>query len=161
MSAHLDFSTHENSLLLTRRYRKDPPVPITFFSVEKPAYGPSSPGKQPDYSQGDNTPAPEPAAPAQPEEHTEENQPESAPSQYVAEEHKALEESSVAQTNSAVQPSGGLKPGYNAEPVLSKMQEQTPNENLPMLGKSPPMSINYQTGEVLVKGRMICRGFTN
>lgn len=123
--------------------------------MEKPAYGPASPGKQPDYSQGENTPAPEPAAPAQPEETAEESQPEPAPSQpegNTLEEHRAREEESSAPQTNEVQSSGALKPGYNAEPVGSKMHGSSANENLPMLGKSPPMSINYQTGEVLLKG---------
>ncbi|VDM71427.1 unnamed protein product [Strongylus vulgaris] len=36
---------------------------------------------------------------------------------------------------------------YKAEPVQSKEQEGN-NEVLPILGASPPMSVNYQTGEV-------------
>ncbi|KAK6030488.1 Kunitz/Bovine pancreatic trypsin inhibitor domain protein, partial [Ostertagia ostertagi] len=37
---------------------------------------------------------------------------------------------------------------YKAEPLPSK-PPATGNENLPIVGPSPPMSVNYQTGEVL------------
>lgn len=121
------------------------------FSVEKPALGPAPPAKQPDYSHGESTPAPEPAAPAPLQEETEEPEPSAAHSQVnTLEEHKAREDGESVEAHSNANQS--LKPGYNAEPVSNKLQP-TGNENLPMLGKSPPMTVNYQTGEVLVKGK--------